>query len=146
MPFLPRDSRNHDSPQQGRTNLHEEAPAMRNTKESPKPCLRERLLSETPASEAPASEAPATRKQKPLPPDYLRERLLSVLQTAELLGVSPSSVKRMIRRGELGPLITIGLRRQGLRAGPLLDAIRRGEAKEREARKGKGELAAEVAA
>ena len=78
-----------------------------------------------------------------LPAEYSRERLLSVLQTAQLLGVSAASVRRMIRRGELGPLIPIGLRRRGLRAGPLLDVLRKQEAREREARG--GQLGAEIA-
>jgi hypothetical protein len=106
---------------------------MRKTKELPEPslpepCLRERLLSEAaPTSEVPAKRNTNKRDTNELPEPYLRERLLSVAQTAQLFGVSPSSVRRMIRRGEVGPLIRIGLRRQGLRAGPLLDAVKRRE-------------------
>jgi excisionase family DNA binding protein len=74
--------------------------------------------------------------KRELPEAYSRKRLLSLKQAAEFLSVSVATLQRMIKRGELGPLIPIGLRRKGLRAGPLLDVVREREAGAREAKGG----------
>jgi excisionase family DNA binding protein len=74
--------------------------------------------------------------KRELPEAYSRQRLLSLKQAAELLGISVASLLRMIKRRELGPFIRIGLRRGGLEAGPVLDLVktRKAQAEERQAK------------